>query len=125
MAHGDYTGQRKSDLAQKFHKEQTLRAKELSLVTATVAAENQETIDLTVQDPDAKKTQVNPETGDIEVVEVNLEDPQFQSVTFRSRETVDGVTVGRDNNYNLEEGRTYRAPRWVVEHLDRQGLVYH
>jgi hypothetical protein len=63
--------------------------------------------------------------GQMEVVEVDTPDPQFQAVKFRASEDVDQVTVGQGREFNLMAGRQYKAPKWVVQHLDNQGLVWH
>jgi hypothetical protein len=123
MAHGDYTGQQKAELARRFADQQALAAKNMSLVSQVVLEAENETVDLmSVQEPEVY---TDPNTGEEIVVEVDVEDPSQAPVTFRARETIEGVTVGKDNHYDLEEGRQYRAPRWVAEHFDRQGLVYH
>jgi hypothetical protein len=58
-------------------------------------------------------------------VEVDTPDPAYQPVKFRASEDVDQVTVGQGREFNLMAGRIYKAPRWVVVHLDDKGLVYH
>lgn len=127
MAHGDYTGMRKADLAQRHAAEQQLAASSMSLVSQVVQEERSGVIDLrTDEDRYNEKHRLNPspeEDGGVQVVDV--EDPAMQPQKFRCRETLDQVTVGKDREYNLEEGRIYVAPRWVVEHLDEKGLVYH
>ena len=127
MAHGDYTGQRKSALAQEYADQQRLAATGMSMVQQTVREGRNEVIDLRneIDLYNEKHRMVrNPEAEDgVEVVDV--EDPTMQPVKFRCSESLDQVTVGKDREFNLEEGRIYMAPRWVVEHLDDKGLVYH
>lgn len=33
------------------------------------------------------------------------------------------ATIGKDNHWNLQEGRRYRVPRYVAQHLKEKGLV--
>lgn len=124
MAHGDYTGQQKSALAKRFAQEQQLAAKSTALVTQVVTESRDDVINLFVdRDWDnLQRDQVGEGDG---VTEVGVQDPLFQAVKFRASEDLDEVTVGQDRQFTLEAGRVYEAPKWVVEHLDVQGLVYH
>lgn len=128
MAHGDYTGQAKARLAQKYAEEQALAAQSKSL-TAEVVREGQETPINLMTERDYEnlnsKRQVNPESGETEVIEVDSPDPQFRAVKFRASEDVDDITVGQGREFSLLAGRNYIAPHWVVQHLDQQGVVYH
>lgn len=126
MAHGDFTGMRKADLAQRFAQQQALAAQSQTLVTQVVEEGRREVIDLMTEEDLAAlhPTAPNPD-GSGEVIEVDVQDPLVEPVKFRAREDCDDVTIGKDRQFNLKEGQVYRAPRWVVEHLDRQTLVYH
>jgi hypothetical protein len=127
MAHGDYTGQSKARLAQQYAEEVALAAKSKTLVTQVVQEGRDEVIDL-FNDKDYEnlhtQTAVGP-NGQVEVHEVDVVDPQYQPVKFRASEDLDQVTVGQGREFNLQAGRTYQSPRWVAEHLDNQGLVWH
>lgn len=127
MAHGDYTGRQKALLAQKYANEQQLKASQMTLVSQVVQEGRQEVVDLTTDRDFEDRVQTRPDpTSDTGVVQVDLsEDPQFALVKFQASDTVEGVTVGKDRVFNLEEGQLYKAPRWIVEHLDRVGLVRH
>lgn len=124
MAHGDYTGQRKAVLAHKFAEEQQLAARSQTLVTQVVQEGQKEVIDLFCDKDYENLSRLQQGEGG-EVVQVDVEDPQFQAVQFRASEDLDDVTVGQDRQFSLKSGRTYKAPLWVVRHLDEQGLVYH
>jgi hypothetical protein len=128
MAHGDYTGKTKARLAQQYADQVALAAQSQTLVTQVVTEGQNTEINL-FTDRDYEnlhtKRNVDPNSGEAEVVEVDVEDPQFKAVKFRASETLDQVTVGQGREFNLEQGRVYVAPRWVVEHLDVQGLVWH
>ena len=130
MAHGDYTGQTKTRLAHQFAEEQALAAKSKTLVTQVVVEGETNIIDLWTErdDQNLRQFQERPKqdgSDGLEVVEVDNEDPQFQPVVFRANEDLDQITVGQGREFNLKAGRQYRAPKWVRDHLDAQGLVYH
>lgn len=127
MAHGDYTGKQKSVLAQRYADEQQFAAKNTSLVTAVVTENRSTPVDLrNEEDFWNEQHSVVPDDSLEEGVQVvDKKDPEMQPVKFRCRETLDQVTVGKNREFNLEEGRIYIAPKWVVSHLDDKGLVYH
>ena len=124
MAHGDYTGQNKARLAQQYAEQQQLAAQSTSLVTAVVQENRDQVIDLFCH-LDYENLQPKPSEDGDGVQQVDVQDPQFQPVKFRASETLDNITVGQGREFSLKEGRTYRAPRWVAQHLDNQGLVWH
>ena len=124
MAHGDFTGKNKARLAQQFAEQQALAAQSKTLVTQVVQEGSDNVIDLFCDKDYENLVQLKQgENG--EVTEVDVEDPKFKAVKFRASEDLDQITVGQGREFNLKAGRTYKAPRWVVEHLDAQGLVYH
>lgn len=127
MAHGDYTGQNKARLAQQHAEEVALAAQSKTLVTQVVTEGRDEEINLFC-DKDYENLhslrQVNA-NGDAEVVEVDTPNPEFAGVKFRASEDQDQVTVGQGREFNLQAGRTYVAPKWVVRHLDDKGMVWH
>lgn len=127
MAHGDYTGQQKAALAQQFAEQQALAAQSKTLVTQVVQEGQNEVINLFNDDDRdnlAGRAQVGSD-GELEVTEVDVVDPRYQAVRFRASEDLEAITVGQGREFNLKSGRTYEAPRWVVEHLDDKGLVWH
>lgn len=123
MAHGDYTGSAKALLAQKFQEEQALAAKQMSLVSQVVEENRSNVVDLrTHEDHEAWDKQYEGPNGE---TLVGADDPQLTPVKFRASDTVEQITIGKDRVYNLEQGQTYIAPRWVVGHLDEKQLVWH
>ena len=125
MAHGDYTGQRKAALAHQFAEEQALAAKSKTLVTQVVQEGQNEVVNL-FTDRDYENLQQLQENGESgEVIAVDVEDPEFQPVRFRASEDLDQITVGQGREFSLKAGRVYEAPKWVVRHLDTQGVVWH
>jgi hypothetical protein len=125
MAHGDYTGNTKAELARKFAQQQQFAAQNMSLVSQVVSDGRSQVVDLTT-DADREmvaNTRISTEGDDVQEVDVN--DPSLEPVKFQASETVEQVTVGKDRQFNLEAGQVYQAPRWVVEHLDEKDLVRH
>lgn len=127
MAHGDYTGQTKARLAQQYADQVALAAQSKTLVTQVVTEGQNEEINLFV-DKDYENLHTMKQVNDndeLEVIEVDTTDPQFEAVKFRASEDLEQITVGQGREFSLHAGRVYVAPRWVVQHLDQQGLVYH
>lgn len=129
MAHGDYTGQQKAVLAQRYAEQQKLAANQLTLVSQVVAEASKETIDLnTEEDNEAREAGLaltDPDDPESEVIVVDSEDPSLASVQFRASDTVEDITIGKDRVLNIQQGQNYTAPRWVVDHLDEKQLVWH
>lgn len=129
MAHGDFTGQIKARLAKQFAEQQTLAAQTQTMVTQAVQEGRKNNVIRLWCDKDDENLRTlvrsNPDDPNSEVIEVDVEDPQFQPVRFKASEDVDQVTVGQGREFNLQSGQTYEAPRWVAQHLDNQGLVWH
>lgn len=48
---------------------------------------------------------------------------QKTSVLIRARYDLEQVTIGHGNHYDFEEGRKYRVPPNVANHLSERGLV--
>lgn len=90
----------------------------MSMATASIAADKDEVIDLTAPKPEPEAESV----GDVEVSAVTVED---DLVNFRVNTTMEQVTIGAGNHFDFIEGQQYRAPRWVYQHLDEKGVVYH
>jgi hypothetical protein len=100
-------------------------------VTQVVREEKDTVVDLFV-DRDYENLELAKSVngpGDGGVVEVGVisssDVEQFQPVKFRAKEDAEQVTVGQGREFSIKAGRTYQAPRWVVEHLDVQDLVWH
>lgn len=127
MAHGDYTGQAKARLAQKYAEEQALAAQNMSIISDVVREGQNEAISLMTEHDNENLHTVKRrnDEGELEVIEVDTPDDQFQPVKFRASEDVDQVTVGQGREFSLLAGRTYIAPKWVAQHLDQQGVVWH
>jgi hypothetical protein len=126
MAHGDYTGQSKAVLAQQHAQQQRLAAKSTTLVNQIVEEGRAGVIDLfTDLDNEWLELSKQPvKDGDVEEYDQNLP-VGLEPVKFKASETLTEVTVGKDRQFNLEAGQVYKAPRWVVDHLDEKQLVWH
>lgn len=115
---GDLTGKLKADLAAQHADEQQAKAKTVAMATAAAKAEDQEPVDLTPVQPEAEETLV----GEVAVTDVDVNE---QIVTFRVNETLEMVTIGHGNHFNFEEGREYRAPKYIRDYLEERGFVWH
>lgn len=47
-----------------------------------------------------------------------------EKVIVRVNADLEEVTLGYGNTYTFQEGRRYRVPRWVAEHLEERGLTW-
>lgn len=47
------------------------------------------------------------------------------SVEIRVNSTLENVTIGQGTDYTFEEGRRYKVPQHVADHLEERGLVWH
>jgi hypothetical protein len=125
MAHGDYTGQKKQVLANQFAQEQALAAQSKTLVTQVVREGRDAVTSLFGEKDEEFLAQYREAQQDGDTVEVDSTPPEWEAVQFRASEDLDEVTVGQDRQFNLRSGQVYVAPKWVVTHLDTQGLVRH
>jgi hypothetical protein len=117
--HGDMTGKLKEKLTAEHAVELEERAATMTMATASIAAQKDEVIDLTEEKPAPPAENV----GDVEVSDaITIED---DLVDFRVNTTLEQVTIGVGNTYDFVEGQKYRAPRWVYQHLDEKGVVFH
>lgn len=137
---GDVTGRNSERLAAEKAAELEARQQEISLINAKARAVDDEVVDLTsedvineppvVQEADqdkyqpvaAKPQDVGPGAEEIQVQEVEVAEPVRE---FRVNEDLENVTIGQGNNYNFYEGKKYRAPKHVYDHLDEKGYVWH
>ena len=46
-------------------------------------------------------------------------------VEIRAKETIENMTFGVDNHYSFQEGRKYRVPKRVADHMEEKNLVWH
>lgn len=46
-------------------------------------------------------------------------------VSFKVRETLEMVTIGAGNHYTFEEGKTYKYPKHIYDHLEEKGMIWH
>jgi hypothetical protein len=105
---GDLTGIRTEALQKEHAEELAEKSRQMTMIQAVADAERLEPVDLT-----------GPErTEQVDGVEVKK-----AKMRVRSLATFD-ATVGRGNNFSLEEGRTYDLPAHVAEHFLSKGLVW-
>ena len=126
MAHGDYTGTTKAQLARAAAEEQQFAAQRMSMVTDAVRTAQQGTVSLYTDDDWA--TGESLKNGIVEDGVENFDPVQrdeWSPVKFRASEDLDDVTVGQNRHFTLKAGQVYKAPKWVARHLDTQALVHH
>ncbi|MGW0060367.1 hypothetical protein ACWDTT_10615 [Streptosporangium sandarakinum] len=102
----DFTGRLADELAAERADELAARAGNLSTLTELPIA-------LEDADPD----------GDIvfgDTIEVDV-----PHVRIRVNTDLPDLVVGYGNNYNLVRGQWYRVPKYVADHLEEKGYVYH
>jgi len=46
-------------------------------------------------------------------------------VVIRAKETIENMTFGVDNHYSFQEGRQYKVPKRVADHMEEKNLVWH
>lgn len=115
---GDVTGRQAEALTAANAKEIRERQGSLGLITAP-APEFEDTVtDLSA----VKKQIMRPEVteSDVEVVEVQRPEREIRV----NSDLVD-CTIGVDNHYTFEEGKRYRVPAHVADHLEEKGYVWH
>ncbi len=129
MAHGDYTGTTKAQLARAAAEEQQFAASRMAMVTEAVQTAQQGTVDLFTHEDraylDFLKSQVSEEGVHEIPVEVQQQREEWSPVKFRASEDLDDITVGQDRHFSLRAGQTYVAPRWVAAHLDQKSRALH
>lgn len=113
---GDVTGRATDNLAAQHVKDLEARAGEISLVNAAAAAVADEVIEIKPRD------MTPPPPPEVEVIEVDVPEPM---VEVRISETVEMMTFGVGNHYDFEAGRRYRVPRFLADHLEEKGLLWH
>jgi hypothetical protein len=107
---GDITGRKAEMLAAENKEALKARAAEISLMNEAEEAAKSEVVSLV------------PERRDVEQGTVRVEVP-FK--TIRVNSTLEHMTFGHGSDYTFEEGRTYKVPREVADHLEEKGYVWH
>ncbi len=51
-------------------------------------------------------------------------DPE-EKVVVRFNCDLEEVTIGHGNTFTFKQGQKYRLPRWVAEHFDEKGVLWH
>lgn len=118
---GDLTGKNKQNLEQEHAAELAAKQKSLALAAEAIQNEaNDEPVELkTNEQIEASAPRLD---GDIEIQAI---DETEKIVTFKVNSTLEQVTIGYGNNYDFEQGRTYKAPQSVYDFLDSKGLIWH
>ena len=110
----DYTGRQREKLAREH--QEVVRAREDQIAMAQQAqAELDDSVhDVVGQQP---ATELN-EDGEVIYVEAPAR-------TIRVNSTIENMTFGAGNNYTFEEGKQYRVPALLADHLEELGYVWH
>lgn len=107
---GDITGRKAAMLAEQSKEELKARAEELTMFNAAAEEERKEVVSLVSEPAIESQGQVQ--------VEVPVK-------TFRVNSTLENMTFGHGNTYSFEEGRTYKAPKALYDHLEEKGYIWH
>lgn len=142
---GDVTGREKAKLAEQHAAELAARQDEITLVQSKAQERDDEVVDLSgdeyeepiqpqvVEEADQDKVQT-PEpkpatTGEVEEVEDEVEVQEVETPVkikeFRVNEDLENVTIGQGTNFNFYEGKKYRAPAYIYDHLEEKGYIWH
>lgn len=70
--------------------------------------------------PDQKPATVGPGV----VVQNPTQEYLNEKVVVRVNADLEEVTLGYGRTYSFLEGRRYRVPRWVAQHLEERGLTW-
>jgi hypothetical protein len=52
-------------------------------------------------------------------------DVKEKLVKFKVREDLEAVTIGAGTFYNFEAGKTYNYPKYIYDHLEEKGMIWH
>lgn len=150
---GDTTGRKREQLAREHSEEIAAREGEISMVNAERARSTDEDvvdpmtrevfnpIDGTTRKMDAEVDDAprilgagnsaveeipeNRPTGTIGARANTSQEYLNEKVIVRVNTDLEDVTLGYGNQVSFIEGRKYRVPRWVAQHLEEKGLIWH
>lgn len=126
---GDVTGKRMAAKQAEQAAVAAERQEELTMVNQQIQIENE----TAVFDPKSgAKLAEDGDTLDIpdasagdEVIDLGVTTVEDDEVIIRINEKLTNVTIGRGTFYNFDQGKKYRVPRHVAQHLDEKGYVWH
>lgn len=149
----DFTGKERDALANANREELQKRDKEIAMLNAAEAKEKTKVVDMTTdptgaieyeddgldEDDTAPAVTVvggvvdlteNAPVGDAApfVVTSVIEQPLVVEEPFRVirvNADLSQVAIGAGTSYDFEEGRKYRVPKNVADHLEEKGYVWH
>lgn len=110
----DYTGRQRAKLASEHAEVVRAREEQISMASA-VQAEYDDSVHDVVGE--RQEQQIN-EQGEVTYVEATAK-------TIRVNSTIENMTFGAGNLYTFEEGKQYRVPAAVADHLEELGYVWH
>jgi hypothetical protein len=109
----DYTGRQREKLARE--NQEVVQARQDSIAMAQAA---QAELDDSVHDLAGQTITQTDEHGEVTYVEAPAR-------TIRVNSTIENMTFGAGNNYTFEEGKQYRIPAVIADHLEELGYVWH
>lgn len=71
---------------------------------------------------EAAEAEAKKADGVVVFKEVEVKD---EIVSFKVRENLEAVTIGAGTFYNFEEGKTYKYPKYIYDHLEEKGMIWH
>ncbi|MFH9606866.1 hypothetical protein [Streptomyces sp. NPDC017448] len=108
---GDLTGNLSAKLQEEHAETLEEKSRQLTMLQASSQADKLQPVDLS--------------GADTETIEKDGAVVEVKRAKMRVKATADvEATIGVNNNYKLEEGRTYDLPAHVAEHLLEKGLVW-
>ena len=122
----DLTGATKERLEAEAAAKREAAAEHLATIAAT-KSENDGVVEWEEQKaPEDAKTEEEAKAEDESGVAVRRQvEVKEEIVSFKVRETLEMVTIGAGNHYTFEEGKTYKYPKYIYDHLEEKGMIWH
>lgn len=125
----DTTGQQVQRQQEEAKKAEAEKAKAEAERVAAEKAEKEKVVNLTeITYEDEDENENENDSQNIEevggIVDLGTQEVETQTRVIRVNETI-SPTIGAGNEYHFEEGRKYRVPVHVAQHLDEKGYVWH
>lgn len=116
----DLTGATKERLEAETAAKREAAAEHLATM-ATVKKDNEGVVEW-----EDTKTEEAPAEDENNGVSVSRQVEVKEEITsFKVRETLEQVTIGAGNHYTFEEGKTYKYPKYIYDHLEEKGMIWH
>lgn len=110
----DYTGLQRAVLTSEAKAAQEDAAHQLTMITAAAEEAKHGTIEIGTP----KEVVTVDDDGAPVVVAEKMK-------KFRVNTTLEKVTIGVGNHFDFVEGQKYKAPKYVYDHLNEKGYIWH